>query len=92
MSDDLHRFYVRWSGMDRKGVVKIGPFRYEFDRPPSVLKVFDIWYEPGLQAEVRERACDEQREMTTDQVKAVSAWVRNIGAIVRQLKDVIEAR
>jgi len=92
MSDDLHRFYVRWDGTTRKGVVKIGPFRYEFDRPPSILKVFDIWYEPPLQMDLREEKSSQKREMYAFESARMAEWVRPIGALVRSLKDIIESR
>lgn len=93
MSESLHRCYVRWSGQDRKGTLRIGKFHWDLDRLPLVLRAlrfFDLWFEPGLQEEIRMRPMDPKEEMTAEQHKVLAAYIKSVGDSVRPLQDVVE--
>ena len=89
MSDDLQRLCLRWSGHDRKGLLKIGDLAYALSRLPASFakRFFDIWYSPGLQMEVRDRACDPKRELTAAEDEELRQWMRPLGALAREFED-----
>lgn len=93
MSDDIHRCYVRWEGLSHKGVIKLGKFRWDMDRLPLVLRAlqfFDLWFEPGVQEEIRMRPCDPKEEVTATQHNVLAAYVKAVGDSVRPVQDVVE--
>lgn len=91
MSDDIHRFIFRWSGHDKKGLLKIGATKIELDRMPRLLRGwFDLWYSPPTQMEGRERACDEKRELSGEEIRLVHDFIRPIGALVRLIEDEVK--
>lgn len=93
MPEQEPRCYVRWDGQKRKGAVRVGKFQWDLDRIPFVLKAmrfFDLWFEPGLQEEIRMRPSDQREDVTSDQRDVLVAYVKSVGDWARSGQDVVE--
>ncbi len=84
------RIVVRWSGLDRKGYIKIGDTTRHFSKPLSWLKVFDLFYIPEAHhLEARDLQGDAKRELSPQELQTLAQRVRDIGAIIRPVDDLL---
>lgn len=90
MSADLYRIVVRWDGLNRKGFIKIGDFTRNFSKQLTWFRVFDLWYIPEAHhLEVREDPGGPKRELETQELAKLAMKVREIGAIIRPIDDML---
>ena len=80
MSEQLHPTRLEWDG--RRGVARHDGVSIELHRAPGCSWA-ELHYTPGIQAEIRERACDPRRDMTADEVKAVQRWLQYMAHAAR---------
>ena len=66
---------LEWS--HGRGLAQCDGVSIELRRPPGPL-VAELHYTPGMQAEIRERDCDPRRDMTAEEVRHVTARMREV--------------
>ena len=73
-----------WNG--RKGQAQYDGVTRELDRAPDVMQqIYELDYAPELHTyEVRERPCDERRELKPPEIEAIDRWLRSFSAAVKR--------
>ena len=71
---------LEWDG--RRGLARHDGVSIELHRPPGC-NWAEVHYTPGIQSQIRERACDPRRDMTADEIKAVQRWLQCMAEAAR---------
>lgn len=81
MSDHLHPTRLEWDG--RRGVARHDGVQIELREPPSK-QWHEVHYVPGIQAEVRERACDPKRDLVPKEIDGINRWLQYMASAGRK--------
>lgn len=80
MSEKLYPTRLEWDG--RRGMARHDGVSLELHRPPAGAWA-EVHFTPGIQAQVRERACDARRDMTADEIRAALRWLQYMAHAAR---------
>lgn len=87
MSELLHPVRLEWDG--RRGLARADGVTIELHTAPMP-GWCEVHYTPGIQSEVRPRACDPRRDMLEAEIAAVKTWLFNMAARTRaQMVDIV---
>lgn len=81
MSDALHPTRLRFDG--QRGIARHDGVEVTLPTRPEGLRYYDIDFEPGTVAQVRDRACDIPRDMSSEEIAAVQAALKRMARMAR---------